>query len=114
MTNKTRIKLPEKTAVGDVIEVRALINHVMETGNRKDANGQIIPRNIIRSLTVTFGRVTVFICRVRARDLVQPVRGLPYAGAGTGRVRLHLGGRCGGQNGRADATLRWLKVRARF
>ncbi|HEX5666828.1 MAG: thiosulfate oxidation carrier complex protein SoxZ [Hyphomicrobium sp.] len=61
MTNKTRIKLPEKTAVGDVIEVRALINHVMETGNRKDAAGQIIPRNIIRSLTVTFGRVTVFM-----------------------------------------------------
>jgi sulfur-oxidizing protein SoxZ len=60
MTNKTRIKLPEKTAVGDVIEVRALINHVMETGNRKDANGQVIPRNIVNALTVTFGHVTVF------------------------------------------------------
>jgi sulfur-oxidizing protein SoxZ len=61
MTNKTRIKLPEKTAVGDVIEIRALINHVMETGNRKDASGQIIPRNIIKSLTVTFGSVTIFM-----------------------------------------------------
>lgn len=60
MTQKTRIKIPEKAAVGDVIEIRALINHVMETGNRKDANGQVIPRNIVRSLTVTFGRVTVF------------------------------------------------------
>lgn len=60
MTNKTRIKLPEKTAVGDVIEIRALINHVMETGNRKDANGQIIPRDIVKSLSVTFGKVTVF------------------------------------------------------
>ena len=60
MTNKTRIKLPEKTAVGDVIEVRALINHVMETGNRKDANGQVIPRNIVNALTVTFGYVPVF------------------------------------------------------
>ncbi len=60
MANKTRIKLPEKTAVGDVIEIRALINHVMETGNRKDAAGNIIPRNIVKSLTVTFGSVTVF------------------------------------------------------
>ncbi len=60
MANRTRIKLPEKTSVGDVIEVRALINHVMETGNRKDANGQIIPRNIVKTLTVSFGTVTVF------------------------------------------------------
>jgi sulfur-oxidizing protein SoxZ len=60
MTAKTRIKLPEKTAVGDVIEIRALINHVMETGNRKDAAGQTIPRNIVKSLVVTFGSVTVF------------------------------------------------------
>lgn len=60
MSNKTRIKLPEKSAVGDIIEVRALINHVMETGNRKDANGQVIPRNIVNSLTVTFGSVTIF------------------------------------------------------
>jgi sulfur-oxidizing protein SoxZ len=60
MTAKTRIKLPEKTAVGDVIEIRALINHVMETGNRKDAAGQSIPRNIVKSLVVTFASVTIF------------------------------------------------------
>ncbi len=60
MANKTWIKLPEKIAVGDVIEIRVLINHVMETGNRKDASGQIIPRDIVTSLTVTFGKVTVF------------------------------------------------------
>lgn len=60
MASKTRIKLPEKTTLGEVIEVRALINHVMETGNRKDANGQVIPRNIVNSLTVTFEDVSIF------------------------------------------------------
>jgi len=59
MTGTTRIKLPEKSAVGEVIEIRALINHVMETGNRKDAEGNVIPRNIIKSLTVTFGSITI-------------------------------------------------------
>jgi sulfur-oxidizing protein SoxZ len=61
MPNKTRIKLPEKTSTGDVIEVRALINHVMETGNRKDANGQVIPRNIVHTLTVTFDNTMIFM-----------------------------------------------------
>ncbi|MDX2309435.1 MAG: thiosulfate oxidation carrier complex protein SoxZ [Hyphomicrobium sp.] len=60
MNNKVRIKLPEATAVGDVIEIRALINHVMETGNRKDATGQVIPRDIIERLEVTFGSVRIF------------------------------------------------------
>ncbi|MCU0953952.1 MAG: thiosulfate oxidation carrier complex protein SoxZ [Hyphomicrobium sp.] len=60
MASKTRIKLPEKTTLGEVIEVRALINHVMETGNRKDANGQVIPRNIVNSLAVTFEDVSIF------------------------------------------------------
>jgi sulfur-oxidizing protein SoxZ len=59
MTGTTRIKLPEKPAVGEVIEIRALINHVMETGNRKDPEGNVIPRNIIKSLTVTFGSITI-------------------------------------------------------
>lgn len=59
MTRTTRIKLPEKPAVGEVIEIRALINHVMETGNRKDPEGNVIPRNIIKSLTVTFGSITI-------------------------------------------------------
>lgn len=60
MSNKVRIKLPETTMVGDVIEIRALINHVMETGNRKDASGQSIPRDIIESLDVTFGGIHIF------------------------------------------------------
>jgi sulfur-oxidizing protein SoxZ len=60
MTSKTRIKLPENPAVGDVIEVRALIQHVMETGNRKDANGQPIPRNIVNKFTATFANTPVF------------------------------------------------------
>ncbi len=45
-----RIKIPEQAATGDIIEVKALINHVMETGNRKDAEGKPIPRNIVAHL----------------------------------------------------------------
>ncbi len=60
MAGGTRIKLPDNPAIGDVIEVRALIQHVMETGNRKDANGQPIPRNIIKAFKAQFSSLTVF------------------------------------------------------
>lgn len=60
MVRKARIKLPETAAPGEVIEVKALITHVMETGNRKDADGRSIARNIIHSFTATFDGVVVF------------------------------------------------------
>jgi sulfur-oxidizing protein SoxZ len=45
---QARILFPERVAVGDVITVRLLIQHDMETGYRQDMNGHPIPRNVIR------------------------------------------------------------------
>ena len=56
---KARIKLPESAKVGDVIEVKTLISHVMETGQRKDAEGKTVPRSIINLFTATFAGAEV-------------------------------------------------------
>lgn len=55
-----RIKLPELARPGDVIEVKTLITHVMETGNRKDKDGNPIPRDIINSFVAKYGEEEVF------------------------------------------------------
>jgi sulfur-oxidizing protein SoxZ len=60
MSVKPRIKLPDSAKVGEVIEIKTLISHVMETGQRKDATGKTIPRNIINSFTATFAGNPVF------------------------------------------------------
>ena len=57
---KARIKFPESAKVGDVIEVKTLISHVMETGQRKDADGKAIPRSIINTFKATFAGAEVF------------------------------------------------------
>jgi sulfur-oxidizing protein SoxZ len=57
---KARIKLPENAKVGDVIEIKTLISHVMETGQRRDAEGKPIPRSIINAFRVTFADQEVF------------------------------------------------------
>ena len=48
---KPRIKLPDSAKVGEVIEIKTLISHVMETGQRKDTDGKTIPRQIINAFT---------------------------------------------------------------
>jgi len=45
--------------VGDSTEVKVLMNHEMETGQRKDAQGQPIPAWFIQSVTATYNGKTV-------------------------------------------------------
>lgn len=60
MKKPPRIKLPEKINTGEIVEIRTLATHIMETGNRKDATGTIIPRDIIHTFTASFEGAEVF------------------------------------------------------
>jgi len=58
---KPRVKVPKKAKVGDIVEIKSMISHKMETGLRKDKKtGKPIPRKIINALEVTFGGKPVF------------------------------------------------------
>ncbi|AUM74886.1 thiosulfate oxidation carrier complex protein SoxZ [Paracoccus jeotgali] len=51
---KPRVKVPKSAKPGDVITLKTLISHPMESGQRKDADGNIIPREIINRFVVDF------------------------------------------------------------
>ena len=55
-----RIQLPESARRGDLVEVRIIIQHAMETGFRKDAAGRRVPRNAVHSLACRYGGAEVF------------------------------------------------------
>jgi sulfur-oxidizing protein SoxZ len=57
---RPRVRLPESAKVGEIIEIKTLISHVMETGQRKEGDGKPIPRFIINSFTATFAGAEVF------------------------------------------------------
>ena len=74
MSVKPRIKLDKKQAKqGDLVEVKALVSHVMETGQRKDAQGNVIPRKILNKFTCTVSGKQVF-----AADFEPAVSANPY------------------------------------
>ncbi len=60
MAEKPRIKLPKDAKKGEVIQIKTLIAHVMETGLRKDEAGKTIPRKIINKFTCEFNGKPVF------------------------------------------------------
>ena len=49
-----RVRMPTTAKAGEIIEVKTLIAHEMESGQRRDAAGQLIPRKIIKQFTATF------------------------------------------------------------
>ena len=56
----TRISMPATAKRGDVVQIKTLIQHEMETGYRRDAEGKVIPRDIIVGLRVTYGGAEIF------------------------------------------------------
>jgi sulfur-oxidizing protein SoxZ len=56
----TRIVSPATAKKGEVIEIKTLIQHVMEAGYRRDDVGKAIPRDIISSFVVAYNGTEVF------------------------------------------------------
>ena len=56
---KPRVKVPRSAAAGEAITIKTLISHKMESGQRKDSDGNVIPRSIINRFTVAFNGESV-------------------------------------------------------
>lgn len=70
---KPRVKVPKSASAGEVITIKTLISHPMESGQRKDNDGNAIPRQIINKFTCEFNGQTVFSC-----DIDPAVSANPY------------------------------------
>jgi sulfur-oxidizing protein SoxZ len=58
--SKPRIRVPAEAKPGEIIEIKTLISHRMENGQRKDSSGKPIPRQIINKFTAKFNGKEVF------------------------------------------------------
>ncbi len=72
-TPKPRVKVPKTASKGDVVTIKTLISHEMESGQRKDKEGNVIPRKIINKFTCAFNGTLVFEC-----DLDPAISANPY------------------------------------
>jgi sulfur-oxidizing protein SoxZ len=70
---KPRVKIPKSASAGEVITIKTLISHNMESGQRKDKDGKVIPRQIINKFTCEFNGTQVFGC-----DIAPAISANPY------------------------------------
>jgi len=67
------INVPPKARRGDIIEIKTLMSHIMETGFRRTAAGDLVPRDIITSFACRYNGTEIF----RA-DLFPAISANPY------------------------------------
>ncbi|MGD9869266.1 MAG: thiosulfate oxidation carrier complex protein SoxZ [Hyphomicrobiales bacterium] len=68
-----RVSMPAEARQGEIVEIKSIVRHVMETGYRVDSVGKRIPRHIIKRMTVTYDGEEVF-----AMDFTQGVAANPF------------------------------------
>ena len=68
-----KVRLPSQAKAGEIIEIKTLIAHEMESGQRKDVSGKPIPRQIINRFIAAFNDKPVF-----SIDLEPAVAANPY------------------------------------
>ncbi|MCW8907241.1 MAG: thiosulfate oxidation carrier complex protein SoxZ [Sedimenticola sp.] len=76
---KIRAKLKE-----DVVTVKALMTHPMETGNRKDSDGNTIPAHFIQEVSCTSGGKEVISADWSGGISKNPYISFKYKGAAAG------------------------------
>jgi sulfur-oxidizing protein SoxZ len=72
-TPTPRVQVPSAAAKDEIFQIKALIGHQMETGLRRDDQGNVIPRKIINKFFCRYNDVVVF-----GVDLHEAVAANPY------------------------------------
>jgi sulfur-oxidizing protein SoxZ len=70
---RTLIHVPRSARRGEIIEIKTLIAHPMETGYRPGPNGVILPRDIVQRFTCVYNGEEVF-----SADLYPAIAANPF------------------------------------
>ena len=60
MAARVIVNMPASARRGEIIEIRTLVGHEMETGFRRTQTGELIPRHIVTRFSCSYNGVEVF------------------------------------------------------
>jgi sulfur-oxidizing protein SoxZ len=72
-TARTIVRVPPNAKRGEVIEIRTLVGHTMETGFRRTQSGELIARDIVRSFVCTYNGAEVFRAELHPAIAANPL-----------------------------------------
>lgn len=85
---RPRVKVPRSAKPGDVVTIKTLISHPMESGQRKDKQGNTIPRKIINHFAASFEGEPVFAANIEPAVSANPYIEFSMKVPGPGTLRF--------------------------
>ena len=67
-----RVKMPATAMRGEIIEIRTMVQHPMESGFRLDNTGKTIARHIVETFTCTYNGREIFRARIHPSVSTNP------------------------------------------
>jgi len=86
------INVPPRARRGEVIEIKTLISHTMETGFRRTQLGALIPRDIIRQLVCTYNGTEIFRAELHPAIAANPFIAFSTLATESGTLAFHWTG----------------------
>mgnify|MGYP003341312547 CR=1 FL=1 len=86
------INVPQKARRGEIIEIRTLIQHPMETGYRVGYNGTLIARDIIQTFSCAWNGVEIFRSEMSSAIAANPFLSFTTVAMESGEVTFRWTG----------------------
>lgn len=67
------VTLPATARRGEIIEIKTLVGHAMETGFRRTHLGELVPRDIISQFVCTYNGVEIFRAELHPAIAANPL-----------------------------------------
>ena len=83
------INVPTKARRGEIIEIRTLTSHIMETGFRHGTMGELIPRDIITSLSCKYNGEEIFATQLYPAIAANPFVTFHTVATESGTLAFH-------------------------
>ena len=87
-TAKPRVRVPKSVKRGEVFEIRTLVTHPMESGQRKDDSGKIIARKILNRFVCTLAGEMVFTAELAPGIAANPYLAFHCRAEKSGTLKL--------------------------
>ena len=86
------VQVPARARRGEIIELRAIVGHVMETGFRRTETDALVPRDIIRQLVCSYNGVEVFRADFHPAVAANPLVTFTTVATESGRIEFRWTG----------------------
>ena len=83
------VTVPTSAKRGEIIEIKTLVSHNMETGYRRTERGIPIPRDIVRSLACTYNGVEIFSAELHPAISANPYISFTTVATESGTLAFH-------------------------